>query len=50
MLENKVFDPDDGLELQDEIERSLLHSIEAVSKGEPIFEADEVAKKLGLIW
>lgn len=50
MLENKVFDPDEGLELQDEIEETLLHSIDAIRRGEPTFDAGKVAEKPGLNW
>ena len=50
MLENKVSDPDDGLELQGGIEQSLLISIRRVNEGEPTREASEVAEKLGLNW
>ena len=50
MLENKVSDPYEGLELQDGIEQSVLISIKAVNEGEPTYEASEVAEKLGLNW
>lgn len=49
-LADLLSDPDEGLELQDEIEETLLHSIEAIRGGEPTFDASEVAEKLGLNW
>lgn len=50
MLENQVSDPDEGLDLLEEIESDLLRSIEAIRGGEPTFDASEVAEKLGLNW
>ena len=43
-------DPDEGLALQDGLEKALLRSIKSVSEGAVTYEAAEVAKKLGLDW
>ena len=43
-------DPDEGLALQDGLEKALLRSIKSVNEGAPVFDASEVAKKLGLDW
>jgi len=41
-------DPDEGLELRDEIRESLIRQREAVSRGEFGRPLDEVVKELGL--
>jgi hypothetical protein len=43
-------DPDEGLALQNGIEKALRRSMKAVREGEPVYNADEVADKLGLDW
>jgi hypothetical protein len=43
-------DPDEGLALQDGLEKALLHSMKSVSEGAVTYDAAEVAKKLGLDW
>lgn len=43
-------DPDEGLELRDEIKVKIQKSLAAVKAGEKIIPAGEVAAKLGLIW
>ena len=43
-------DPDEGLELRDEIKVKIRQSLAAVKAGEKIMPAEEVAAKLGLIW
>jgi len=49
-LSEILADPDDGLELQDGIEKALQKSIRAVIEGALTYNADEVAGKLGLNW
>ena len=43
-------DPDEGMELRDEIKVKIQQSLAAVKAGEKIMPAEEVAAKLGLIW
>lgn len=43
-------DPDEGLELRDEIEKSLRQSLAAVQAGAKTIPAEEVAASLGLEW
>jgi hypothetical protein len=43
-------DPDEGLELQDEIKARLRRSLEAEQEGARGIPADEVAAQLGLEW
>lgn len=41
-------DPDEGLELREDIKVKILQSLSAVKEGEKIIPAEEVASKLGL--
>ncbi len=43
-------DPDEGLALQEGIEKALHQSVKAISEGGETHEAEDVAKKLGLDW
>ena len=43
-------DPDEDMELRDEIKVKIQQSLAAVKAGEKIIPAEEVAAKLGLIW
>lgn len=43
-------DPDEGLALQDGLEKALLRSIKSVNEGAVTYAAAEVAKKLGVDW
>ena len=43
-------DPDEGLELREEIENSLRQSLAAVQGGAKTIPAEEVAASLGLEW
>ena len=43
-------DPDEGLELRDEIKEKITRSLAAVKTGEKIIPAGEDANKLGLSW
>lgn len=43
-------DPDEGLELRDDIKVKIQQSLAAVKAGEKIIPAEEVAAKLGLTW
>ncbi|MCK4391509.1 hypothetical protein KAX17_01210 [Candidatus Bipolaricaulota bacterium] len=43
-------DPDQGLELREEIQERLRHSLERVEKGERGIPAEEAAKRAGLSW
>jgi hypothetical protein len=49
-LYEMLSDPDEGLDLQDGLEDALRRSIKAVSEGEPTYNANEAAKKLGIDW
>jgi hypothetical protein len=43
-------DPDEGLELREEIKDRLRHSLAATQTGTKLIPAREVAAKLGLEW
>ena len=43
-------DPDQGLELREEIQERLRHSLERVEKGERGIPAEEAAKRAELSW
>lgn len=43
-------DPDQGLELREELQKRLRHSLERVNRGERGTPAEEVAKRAGLSW
>lgn len=43
-------DPDEGLELREEIRERLIHSLARSRQGVEGMTAAEVAKKAGLIW
>jgi len=43
-------DPDEGLELREDIKVKIQQSLAAVKAGEKIIPAEEVATKLGLTW
>ncbi|MCC6299198.1 MAG: hypothetical protein IT314_07860 [Anaerolineales bacterium] len=49
-LSEILADPDDGLELQEGIEKELRDSIRAIREGAPTYNANEIAAKLGLDW
>ena len=48
--EDSEYDPDEGLELREEVIEELEASIKAVEAGEPTIPAEEVARRLGLDW
>ena len=43
-------DPDEGLELRDDIKVKMQQSLAAVKAGAKIIPAEEVAARLGLTW
>lgn len=43
-------DPDEGLELREEIKERLHHSLATIQTGAKLTPAQEVAAKLGLEW
>jgi hypothetical protein len=43
-------DPDQGLELREEVQERLKRSLERVQKGERGVPAEEAARKAGLAW
>jgi hypothetical protein len=43
-------DPDEGLELRDDIKIKIQRSLADVKAGENIIPAEDVAAKLGLTW
>jgi len=43
-------DPDQGLELQEEVKERLKRSLERIQQGERGIPAEEVAKRAGLSW
>ena len=43
-------DPDEGLELREEVAADLEASIKAVEAGQPTISAEEFARKHGLSW
>jgi hypothetical protein len=43
-------DPDDGLELREDMKERLQHSLADVHAGDKMAPAQEVAEKLGLTW
>ena len=43
-----LVDPDEGLELTDEIKQALHRSRKMVAEGAPLYDLDEVASRLGL--
>ncbi|MEN3059040.1 MAG: hypothetical protein ABC579_07205, partial [Candidatus Methanosuratincola petrocarbonis] len=49
-LFNLLGDPDQGLELREEIQERLKCSLERVQQGERGVPAEEVARKAGLSW
>lgn len=49
-LAEMLADPDEGLALQNGIEKALRHSIKAVREGAATYDAQKVAGKLGLDW
>ena len=49
-IEELVGDPDEGLELREDIKASLKRSIAAVKAGAKTTRAEAVAAKLGLKW
>ena len=49
-LSEMLGDPDEGLELREEIKARLRHSLEAERRGVRGIPAQEVAAQLGLEW
>ncbi len=49
-LQDYLGDPDEGLELREEVRTRLEESLAAVRRGEKGIPIEEVAKKLGLEW
>jgi hypothetical protein len=49
-LEEMLGDPDEGLELREEIKARLRRSLEAERRGAKGIPAQEVAAQLGLEW
>ena len=43
-------DPDEGLELREDLKNALQHSLKAVQTGGETLSAENVAAKLGLSW
>ena len=50
VVKRTILDPDEGLELREEIEKSLRQSLAAVQGGAKTIPAEEVAASLGLEW
>jgi hypothetical protein len=49
-IQNMVSDPDEGLELQDELKVRMQRSLAALQGGDKTVPAHEVAARLGLEW
>lgn len=49
-LSEMLGDPDEGLELRDDLAEELLRSLATVETGSKTTSAQEVAEKLGLTW
>jgi hypothetical protein len=49
-LSEMMADPDEGLALHEGIEKALRQSIKTIRQGGHTYEAEDVAKKLGLEW
>jgi hypothetical protein len=49
-LSEVLGDPDEGLELRDDIKVKMQQSLAAVKAGAKIIPTEEVAAKLGLTW
>ncbi len=49
-LQEYLGDPDEGLELREEVRTRLEESLAAVRRGEKGIPIEQVAKKLGLEW
>lgn len=49
-LDEYLDDPDEGLELREEVKLRLAQSLNKTQAGERGIPAEEVAKKLGLNW
>lgn len=49
-LQELIGDPDDGLELREEIKETLRSSLAARQRGEKGVPIDEVARQAGLDW
>ena len=49
-LSGMLGDPDEGLELRDDLAEELLRSLATVETGSKTTSAQEVAEKLGLTW
>jgi hypothetical protein len=47
-LAEMLVDPDEGLELTDEMKSALRHSIKMVNEGAALYDVDEVVHRLGL--
>jgi hypothetical protein len=45
-----LIDPDEGKDLKPEVKQQLLNSLDRAQSGERGVSAEEVAKKLGLVW
>jgi len=43
-------DPDEGLELRDDIQAKILQSLAAIEAGGKVAPVEEVAARLGLTW
>ena len=49
-LQEILGDPDEGLEIKEEVIERLKHSMAAIKKGEQGIPIEQVAKKLGINW
>ena len=49
-LTELLHDPDDGLELREDLASALRHSLETTKAGGETLSADSVAARLGLSW
>ena len=47
-LAEMLVDPDEGLELTDEMKSALRHSMKLVKEGAALYDVDEVVHRLGL--
>ena len=49
-LADLFHDPDDGLELREDVRYALQNSIKAVKEGQKTISAEDLAAELGLDW
>jgi hypothetical protein len=50
VLLETLTDPDEGLELREEVKSNLLRSMKQVNEGAATYSAEDVAARAGLSW